>query len=285
MMQERQAQPPFVSTGFVEVNGSQLYYEVAGSGHPLVLSYDMNFFDRRIWDEQFAAFARSYRVVRYDIRGLGKSTPSTGPYSLAEDLAQVLHALLIESTYLLNLGGNIALDFVHEYPSCVDALLIVSPNISPYPSFDEAMAALPQTLERYAPMVEAIKQHDIQRTIDEAMRLFELSSSLLPEAYQHVRTLVTDNLPDFSNPPQSPIPDIQAFDTRYQWFTHIQAPTLLLIGANAPSEILTSAKTLEQYIPGVQRREIAHAQNLLNVEQPEAFNQAVLAFLQASGQS
>ncbi len=59
-------------TGFVETNGTNLYYEMIGEGHPLVLLHG-GYRDRRMWDDQFAVFARNYRVIRYDIRGFDKS--------------------------------------------------------------------------------------------------------------------------------------------------------------------------------------------------------------------
>ena len=54
-----------VQTGFAEINGTTLYYEVAGEGHPFVLEHG-HLLDRRSWDDQFAVFAERYRVVRYD---------------------------------------------------------------------------------------------------------------------------------------------------------------------------------------------------------------------------
>ena len=54
-------------TGFVETNGTKLYYEMMGEGHPLVLIHG-GYMDRRMWDDQFAVFAQHYRVIRYDVR-------------------------------------------------------------------------------------------------------------------------------------------------------------------------------------------------------------------------
>src|SRR5690606_11396205 len=59
--------------GYAEVNGARLYYEVAGSGPALVLIH-AGIADCRMWDEQFAALAARYRVVRYDQRGYGQSS-------------------------------------------------------------------------------------------------------------------------------------------------------------------------------------------------------------------
>ena len=51
-----------VASGFAEVNGTRLYYEVAGSGDPIVLIHG-NFGDRRHYDGQFEAFATNHKVI------------------------------------------------------------------------------------------------------------------------------------------------------------------------------------------------------------------------------
>jgi len=61
-----------VQSGFADLNGATFYYEVAGAGEPLVLVH-AGICDARMWDEQFGLFAQSYRVVRYDQRGFGRT--------------------------------------------------------------------------------------------------------------------------------------------------------------------------------------------------------------------
>lgn len=52
-------------SGFAEVNGASLYYEILGEGEPLIFLH-AGIADRRMWDEQFGAFAERNRVVRHD---------------------------------------------------------------------------------------------------------------------------------------------------------------------------------------------------------------------------
>ena len=61
-----------VQTGIAEVNGTKLYYEMAGSGRVIILLHG-GAVDRRAWDDQFTEFAAKYKVIRYDLRGAGKS--------------------------------------------------------------------------------------------------------------------------------------------------------------------------------------------------------------------
>ena len=65
-----------VQDGFAQVNGTLLYYETAGSGHPLVLIHGFSL-NHRMWDDQFEPFAQQYHVIRYDVRGFGRSAMPT----------------------------------------------------------------------------------------------------------------------------------------------------------------------------------------------------------------
>src|SRR5512146_1748629 len=98
--------------GIAEVNGTKLYYEIAGTGHALVLIHG-GAVDRRAWDDQFSVFAKHYKVMRYDVRGSGKSAQPVKPFSNAEDLHALLRFLKIDKTYLAGIsrGGGIAFDF------------------------------------------------------------------------------------------------------------------------------------------------------------------------------
>ncbi len=58
-------------SGFVNVDGEQLYFEDAGKGHPLIFLH-AGFVDCRMWDGSFDVFAERYHVIRYDLRGFGK---------------------------------------------------------------------------------------------------------------------------------------------------------------------------------------------------------------------
>jgi pimeloyl-ACP methyl ester carboxylesterase len=51
-----------VHTGFVNINGGEQYYEVAGNGPVLVLAH-AGIADLRMWDDQFLVFAQHYRVI------------------------------------------------------------------------------------------------------------------------------------------------------------------------------------------------------------------------------
>ena len=70
---------------FADIREARLYFEAVGEGFPLVLIH-AGIADSRMWDDQVAAFAPRYRVVRYDVRGFGQSDMPPGPYANRDDL-------------------------------------------------------------------------------------------------------------------------------------------------------------------------------------------------------
>jgi pimeloyl-ACP methyl ester carboxylesterase len=123
-----------VVSGRANVPEPVLFYEVAGQGTPVVLIHGGQM-DRRMWDPQFELFAKSFRVVRYDVRGYGRSATASLPYSDVDDLAALLDDLKIPKAHLvgLSLGGRIAIDFAVVHPERVASLVAVAPGLSGFP--------------------------------------------------------------------------------------------------------------------------------------------------------
>src|SRR5512147_367629 len=116
-------------TGFFD----DLYYEIAGEGHPLVLIHG-GLVNSGLWDDQFEVFARQYRTLRYDVRGFGKSLAPTAYFSNHGDLRDLLDFLGFRRACVLGLsmGGSIAIDFTLTYPDRAAALLPVASGLSGY---------------------------------------------------------------------------------------------------------------------------------------------------------
>src|SRR5262245_14497105 len=112
---------------FASIPGAQLYYESSGSGESAVVFVHGFSLDRRMWDDQFEVFSRGCRVVRYDMRGYGKSEmlPDV-PYRHADDLCELLRVLGIGSAHLvgLSLGASVALELAASQPQMVSSLVL-----------------------------------------------------------------------------------------------------------------------------------------------------------------
>jgi len=111
----------------LDVNGTQLYCEEAGAGPAVVLLHGFTL-DTRMWDDQFLPLARRFCVIRYDLRGFGRSAlPAGEPYSHVEDLRALLDRLRIKQVSLVGLskGGAVALDFALTYPQRTRSLALI----------------------------------------------------------------------------------------------------------------------------------------------------------------
>ena len=126
-------------SGYADVSdGGRLYWEHAGRG-PVIVLIHAGLWDRRIWDAQMEPFAESHRVVRYDLRGFGRSSPLEQPFSAREDLAELLGALGIDQAALVgcSIGGGLAVDFAIEFPGSVSALVAGCAGASGDPTDDD----------------------------------------------------------------------------------------------------------------------------------------------------
>ena len=89
-------------SGMLQLKDGAIYYETMGEGVPVVFLHG-GFGDRRMWNDQFAEFAKYYSVVRYDQRGFGKSQKPTAAYSPVSDLEMLLDHLKIDKAHLVGI--------------------------------------------------------------------------------------------------------------------------------------------------------------------------------------
>lgn len=105
--------------GLFAVNGTKLYYEIAGTGPPVVLIHG-GWLNSSQWDEQFRLLSRNLRVLRYDMRGYGRSAlgQPDSSYSQYGDLAALLRHVQMQRPHLVgvSVGAQAAIDFALHHP-------------------------------------------------------------------------------------------------------------------------------------------------------------------------
>src|SRR5687768_7725407 len=84
------------------VNGAGLWYELEGSGPPLVLVHAGGT-DARMWDGQYPRLAEQFSVLRFDARGHGRSSLPAGSSSFVDDLIGLMDAAGLEAATLVGL--------------------------------------------------------------------------------------------------------------------------------------------------------------------------------------
>ncbi len=269
-----------VQKGFAEVNGTRLYYEVAGEGHPLVLNHG-GLVDNHLWDDQFDEFAKHFKTIRYDIRGFGDSgmiKNGMEPYSMERDLFSLLQFLDIRKTYILGLsmGGALSIDFTLQYPEMVDALVTVGAGLSGYEEDD------PEELRaRFAEMEEASKRGDVARSVEISLQIwtdgpFRTPAQVDSQMRERVRAMTTHI---FERGDDEEVQPLHLEPPAAGRLSEIRVPTLVIVGDKDVEIILKIADKLEKDIAGAKKVVIPGTAHHLNMEKPQEFNRVVIEFL------
>lgn len=263
------AAPASAQNGFAEINGAKIYYEVAGAGHPLVLIHGGQM-DSRMWDEQFQLFSKTYRVVRFDVRGYGKSPASKNIYASEDDLAALLKYLKMEKAYVvgLSLGGRIAIDFALTHPEMTEGIVPVAPGLSGFHFSDD-----PNEWN----VLRAVQAGDFAKAADYWLQSGYMAPAMEnPKIAPRLRQLSLDNVHEnLDNPLLETMPNPPAIDRLLQ----IKAPTLIIVGNRDVADIHEICGLLRAGIPGAKEIVVEGSGHIVNMEKPEEFNRAVLGFL------
>jgi len=251
----------------IDRDGVPIHYEVHGPREndsnmpPILLSHGYGA-TCRMWDGQVAAFADRYRLVLWDMRGHGQSGDPADParYSHAltvGDMAAVLDACGIERAIIggLSLGGVMSLAFHLAYPERVRALMLFDTG----PGFRNPEARR-QWNERAEARARDLEEKGLPNLAGGAETRLgrHRSAQGLAGAARGMLTMTDGSL--IGSLPQ------------------IAVPTLVLVGAD-DQHFLAAADYMASKIPGAQKIVIPNAGHAANLDQPEAFNRAVAAFL------
>ncbi len=263
-------------TGFAEVSGAQLYYEVAGNGRPVVFIHGFTL-DTRMWDDQFWPLAQQFRVVRYDMRGFGQSAvPNDEPYSHIEDLRALLDHLQIEQASLVGLskGGAVALDFALMYPQRTHTLALLDTVLGGFSWSAEGSA-------RDRLVWQQAREGGIP-----AAKASWLSHPLFVPAMKQtaVATRLTQMINDYSgwhfvhsNPEQGIEPPAA------QRLHELQMPVLVIAGKQDTPDFLQITAVLSQQISQAQTFILPGVGHMVNMEAPETCNTLLQEFLGKAG--
>jgi pimeloyl-ACP methyl ester carboxylesterase len=230
-----------------------------------------------MWDDQFAAFAEHYRVIRYDFRGYGRSGRPSGPYSDVDDLRALLHFLKVDKAHLIgsSMGGNVAISFAITQPHMTTALIPVASGLVGYTSYSPLAARLATQID------EAARSGDSMTAVELALRMWidgpsRPNTAVNSSVRMRIHRMMSDNFhtfiaPDLSQPIQPPPIDR---------LREITAPTMVIVGDKDMPDILAIADVIMERIPSnVEKLVLPDTAHMLNMEKPVEFNQVVLTFL------
>jgi 3-oxoadipate enol-lactonase len=266
-----------MESGVLEYDGGALAWESAGEG-PDVVFLHPGLWDGRVWDEQFGVFSRTYRVLRFDFRGYGRSSrPEPGrSYSHVDDLEAVMDAASVERTALVgcSMGGSTAIDFALEYPSRVSALVLASSGMN---AFDDRLTPEEEAeLELLdAPVAEATEAGDIERAERARLRIWAPLGTE-DEAGRRISEIAFDNIHEMTMD-ETGRRDISP--PAIERLEQIEAPTLVLPADNDPLVFRRLSAILAERIPDARLVRIPETDHVVNMRRAPEFNRVVLGFL------
>jgi 3-oxoadipate enol-lactonase len=257
---------------YVQANGIETYCVIQGDGPWLVLSHSLAC-DHTMWDDQVELLSRDFRILRYDTRGHGRSTVTPGQYSLellSDDLKGLLDALDIRQTHFvgLSMGGMIGQIFALNHQDML-LTLVLCDTTSSYSAairpiwMDRIRAArssgMPSlsapTLERWFTKEFRELRPDVMLRFGERIASTSLTGyAACSEALLDIN--VTGDLKE------------------------IRVPSLVVVGECDVGTPIAMAQAIHDNLPGSQMAVIARAAHFPNVEQPGAFTNTLLTFLQ-----
>jgi pimeloyl-ACP methyl ester carboxylesterase len=248
----------------IDRNGSKIHYEVHGSGPPLILTHGYSS-TSAMWQGQIEALSKRHRLILWDMRGHGQSDypDDTAAYSEAltvGDIAALLDEVGAAKAIVggLSLGGYMSLAFYRAHPERVSALLIVDTG----PGFkkDDAREAWNKRAHDTA---DRFEQHGLDVLKSASRERSSVSHRDASGLARAARGMLTQR------------------DARViELLPEIKVPCLVVVGAD-DAPFLAASDYMAAKIPGAKKVVIPAAGHAVNIDQPQAFIDAVVPFLDA----
>jgi pimeloyl-ACP methyl ester carboxylesterase len=261
----------------VHANGIDLSYEVHGQGEPLLLMAPTGW-PGSVWDlEQVPFFARSFRVITYDQRGVGRSSQPDEEYTtaqLGDDALALLHALDAVPAHVLgfSMGGRSAQLMALREPGAFRSLILAASH----PGSPGARQGVPLG------MALALAEHGygLEFWIDHLLEELPFSPEFRQRSPEKVRRLA-ETITERQPPLKLYLRHVLARGSHdvVDRLPEIRVPTLVIVGAH---DVLTppdESRAIAEGIRGARLVTIDQAGHMSNLENPEAFNAALLEFL------
>jgi pimeloyl-ACP methyl ester carboxylesterase len=243
-------------------DGVNIHYEVYGSGPPLLLTHGYSS-TSAMWQGQIAALSKHHQLVLWDMRGHGQSDYPDDPLAYSEaltvgDMAALLDKIDADTAIVggLSLGGYMSLAFYRAHPERVCALLIIDTG----PGFkkDDARDTWNKRAHDTGDRFEREGLEMLKSASRERSSVVHRDASGLARA---ARGMLTQR-------------DAGVIET----LPRIKVPALVVVGAD-DTPFLAASDYMAAKIPGAKKVVIPAAGHAANIDQPQAFIDAVLTFL------
>jgi 3-oxoadipate enol-lactonase len=257
----------------VTVNGIAVHYELDGPANaPVVTMSHSLATDLSMWDPTVPALSDRFRVLRYDTRGHGTTDAPSGAYrleQLADDAQALLETLGIARTHWvgLSMGGMIGQTFALRAPQLLASLALCD-TASRIP--DDARATWDDRIRIAETQgMEPLVEPTLARWFTAPFRAHR--KDVVDRVAAMIRSTPTAGYSGCCHA-------IKRLDLTER-LRAIQMPTFIIVGADDPGTPVAASEAMHERIAGSTLDILASAAHLSNMEQPEAFNRALVRFL------
>lgn len=269
-------------TAKVKIGDKELYYEMKGTGEPMVFLHGHSF-DSSMWDKQFEYFSKKYKVIRYDLRGYGNSDdPEEGKEFLhAEDLNQLLEYLNIKKAHLvgLSLGAFVVGDFMALHPEKVFSATLASGGVYDNPGPSVPISEI--EIQKRRQEIIMLKKEGIQQFKQKWLASLLKSSG---ENGQSIKADLWKNISQWSawqplhiEPRLLLGHDVEKLLDKDK----IHFPALFIYGEKDSNYSHKSSDALAKLLPKVNKVSLKDTGHMSNMENPEGFNIVLEHFLKS----
>jgi pimeloyl-ACP methyl ester carboxylesterase len=266
----------------VKVNGLTFNYIDAGSGNPVILIHG-SISDYREWSKQIPSLSQHYHVIAYSRRYHPPNPPSGSDADASlgrqvNDLFAIIKALGIGPVSIIghSYGGAVALGFILQHPELVERLVLVEPAVS---------SVIGKTAENDAVVKESqavrAQMKEVFASGDRELIVKTYADHVAPgdfeKATREERKMLLENATAFELDFNSQRPPFTCEDAK-----NISVPVLVLAGDQSPMGLQRIAETTAKCIQGAKFVRIPRATHWVQHDQPQMFDEEVLAFLRDS---
>jgi pimeloyl-ACP methyl ester carboxylesterase len=256
-------------TGFAEVNGTRLYYELHGRGPALLLLHGFTL-DHRMWRPQIAALSDRFRVLAYDARGFGRSAaPGSTPYRHCDDAAALCAHLGLPRVVAIghSIGAHQTLELALDRPELVAGWIsICMAGLAGVP-FPEEITTMFANVRRAGQARQMGEARDLWRRC--AWFTASRESAAVAAALDEMIDDYTGWHWQHDNPARSIVPPAA------ERLSELQAPALVVSGGRDLAYNGAIADKLAAEIRGATELRLPSVGHMANLEAPSAVNAAI----------
>lgn len=257
----------------INLNGVTICYDDFGKGIiPIIFIHGFPF-DKSSWQPQMELLKNTHRVIAYDIRGFGKSTPGKEKQSIdlfADDLVKFMDGLEINKAIVcgLSMGGYILLNAVNRYPGKFKAIILCD---------TQCIADTPEVKDKRNQTISHIMASGLKDFTEGFAKNIFCPESLdtKKELVEKIKNII------LSTSPVTITGTLSALAQRWEMCSslhEISVPALILCGKEDTVTPLAQSEFLLQNIPNATLHSISKAGHMSNLEQPDEFNQHLTNF-------